>query len=353
MATKEERLANRVSFVTQRAPVGERGRALYAVTRSILRALLDQLSEKQLNVLNTPADDVTMQQLAFASRLQRDKGMRGDALEWAVHEAIAGHEPTVVEPLVDVMRKASPRSFKSVSQPESLLFGQERAKYNGFLDAVVASASDQAVILPDGRGHPARFGNWVPIAALGEAAEPRLGARLQKVWQTDLFVSDESRHRHLAVTIKSNKEQLEGGPGLRIGVVPEHVDLKPGISREKTRAGHPLWVVTLPDHDGFMQLYNDAYGAVAESIMRLGQHDHEKYWAQPTAVAQQIEEQLVKYANVSVMELAAALDEAAQQDLVEVDTHLVSVDAPDWLTLGAPNRDATRLAPRPSFIKLD
>lgn len=180
-----------------------------------------------------------------------------------------------------------------------------------------------------------------------------MGHRLQKVWQTDLFVSDEDRHRHLAVTIKSNKEQLTGGPGLRIGIVPEHVDLKAGISRQKTKAGDSLWVVTLPDPDGFMGLYNDAYAAVAEAITTLGQHDHEKYWAQPTPMAQQIEEQLIKYANVSVTEITEALDEAAQQDLVDVDTHLVSVDAPTWLTLGTPDVGATRLAPKPSFIKLD
>ena len=353
MATKEERAANRVSFVTQRAPVGERGRALYAVTRSILRALFDQLSLTQLTVLNTAATDVTLRQLAWASRLQRDKGMRGDGLEWAVHEAISGGEPTVIEPLADAMRKASPRSFRTLEEPQSLLFGQERAKYNGFLEAVVNSASEQAVILADGRGHPPAFGNWVPIAALGESAEQRLGPRLRKVWQTDLFVSDRERHRHLAVTIKSNKEHLEGGSGLRIGIVPEHVHLKPGVTREKTRAGTPLWVVTLPDHDGFMGLYDDAYAAAAEAITTLGQHEHHKYWAQPTAFAQQIQEQLVKYADVTVLEICDALNDAAQQDLAEVDTHLVSVDAPDWLTLGAPDQSATRLGPRPSFIRLD
>jgi hypothetical protein len=353
VATKEERAQNRVSFITQQAPVGERGKALYAVTRSILRALLDQMSITQLTVINTAPSDVKLMQLAWTSRLQRDKGMRGDGLEWAIHEAIVGQEESVLEPLIEGMKKASLRSFRDVNMPQSLLFGQERAKYNGFLDAVVEGAADEAVILADGRGHPPAFGNWVPVAARGEVAEDLLGPRLRKVWQTDLFVSDEDRHRHLAVTIKSNKEALEGGPGLRLGIVPEHRDLKPGVTREHTRGGTPLWVVTLPDHDGFIGLYNDAYGAVAEAITTLGQHEHYKYWAKPTAVAQQIQQQLVKYADVPVLEICDALNEAAQQDLTGVDTHLVSVDAPGWLKLGAPNLDATRVGPKPSFIKLD
>lgn len=353
MATKQEKALNKVSFVTQRAPVTERGRALYAVARSILRALLDQLSETQLTVLNTAVADVTMQQLAYASRLQRDKGMRGDGFEWAVHEAILGGEPTVVEHLVDAMRSASPRSFKDLQSPHSLLFGHERAKYLGFLDAVVGSAAEEAVILPDTRGHPPGFDNWVRVAAKGEEAEVELKSRLKKVWQTDLFVSDEARHRHLAVTIKSNKEALTGGPGLRIGIVPEHLHLPSGVTRQETKAGHALWVVSLPDPDGFMGLYNDAYGAVADAITALGQHEHTKYWAKPSPMAQQIQEQLEKYRNVRVYEITDALNDAAQQDLTAVETHLVSVDAPEWLTLGLPNADATALAPRPSFIKLD
>ncbi len=352
MATKEEKSENRVSFVTQRAPIDARGRALYAVTRSILRALIDQLSISTLTALNTPAAEVKLRQLAIVSRLQRDKGMRGDGLEWAVHEAIAGSEPSVVEPLLEAMQKASPRSFRDVTSPTSLLFGQERAKYNGFLDAAVSSASEGAVLLPDGRGHPPTFENWVPIAAQGESAEPLLGPRLRKVWQTDLFVSDENRHRHLAVTIKSNVRLLTGGPGLRIGVVPVHSRFAPGVRRVETKKGDPLWVVSLADRDGFMDLYDDAYAAVANSIMTLGQHDHEKYWAQPTAAARQIEEQLIKYGDELVSDIVEALDEQAQQDLVDVDTHLVSVSAPEWLSLGMPS-NATRLGPKPSFKPLD
>ncbi len=48
-----------------------------------------------------------MRQLAKIVRLERDKGMRGDGFEWAVHEAIAGGEPKVVIPMHHALRKAS------------------------------------------------------------------------------------------------------------------------------------------------------------------------------------------------------------------------------------------------------
>lgn len=349
MATKEEKAQNRVSFVTQLAPVDEPGRALHAIVRSVLRAMVDQVPQRSLNVVQSTKEDLTMDQLAAVSRLHRDKGMAGDGFEWAVHEAIAGGEKRVIDPLAEAMQ-ASSRAFKTLDKPTSLLFGQERAKYNGFLDAVVETAADEAVLLADGRGHPPKFARWIREAARGEAAEADLGARLKKVWQTDLFVSDEGRHRHLAVTIKSNKEALTGGPGLRLAIVPEHRDLPSGVSRQETVAGDKLIVVTLADPTGFWGLYKNGFAAVAEAITTLGHHDRmAAYWAKPDPAAQRIQQKLEQYGSVKVSEVEAALDEVAQEGLVGVEEHLLSVDAPSWLRLGSPDAEASRLAPRPSF----
>jgi hypothetical protein len=53
-------MAAEVTFIEQMAPIDEYGRALYAVCRSILRALLDSLTTQDLTILNTPTADVTM-----------------------------------------------------------------------------------------------------------------------------------------------------------------------------------------------------------------------------------------------------------------------------------------------------
>jgi hypothetical protein len=338
--------AGRVTFLEQRQPVDERGRAMYAVARSIVRAQLDQLTQEDLEDLNCDRQDVTLRQLAKLARLDRDKGMRGDGFEWAVHEAVLGKEPTVIEPVFDAMVKAS-KKFTTMTAPTSLLFGYERAKYLGFLDAIVEDADEKAVLLPDGRGRPFYFdGPWMRWAARGKIAEPRLGARISKVWKTDLFLSDEARHRHVAATIKSNWHQIEGGPGLRLGIVPEAKDLGAGIRRRRD-----LWLAVLPDPNGFMGLFNDAYQSVAEVVFTLGKHDRGSYFYKPTPQGQRLQEQLEKYGNAKVVDVEAALNEAAQQNLVGVETRLVSVDAPPWLHLNAVRTPV--IAPKPTFEPLD
>ena len=120
-----------------------------------------------------------------------------------------------------------------------------------------------------GNGRPFRFGPWVAVAAKGYTAENELNARIKKIWKTDLFLSTEGDARHLAATIKSNFAQLEGGAGLRIGIVPEsnHPGNRGGIRYDSSKG---LWVVALQDPNGFMGLYNDAYHAIARAICTLG-----------------------------------------------------------------------------------
>lgn len=344
----QARSLGEITFITQRQPVDERGRALYAIARSILRAQLDQLTQTDLEDLDRDRAEVTMRQLSKLVRLSRDKGMRGDGFEWAIHEAVLGAEPSVIEPLADAMLRASPK-YRSMTQPRSLLFGYERARYLGFLDAAIQDAGDGAIILPDGsRGRPYRFDTWISKAAQGKSAEPELRPRIRKIWKTDLFLSDEGRHRHVAATIKSNWHQLEGGAGLRIGVVPEAVDLKSGVRwSPKDR----LWLAVLPDPNGFMGLFNDAYESVAEAIFTLGKHDRGSYFYKPTPMGQKLQAQLEKYPTAKVVDIEDALNEAAQQDLVDVEFRLVSVDPPPWLHV---NPARTKLvAPKPIFEKLD
>src|SRR5438552_3222635 len=93
-----------VTFLQQAAPIDEYGRALYAVARSIVRALLDQVGPEDLGDLNVNRDEVTLRQLAKVARLERDKGMRGDGFEWAIHEAVAGGESLVTDHVSELLR---------------------------------------------------------------------------------------------------------------------------------------------------------------------------------------------------------------------------------------------------------
>lgn len=337
----------KITFIQQNAPIDEYGRALYAVARSILRALLDSLSSDDLIDLNCEIKEVTMRQLAKVVRLDRDKGMRGDGFEWAVHEAIMGKEPLVSELVYDGIRRAS----KAISggTPESLLFGYERAKYLGFLESTIQSAGTSPYLLPDGSGRPYKFDTWVAKAAKGEAAEIELTDRIKKIWKTDLFLTGSGNERYLAATVKSNYGLLEGGRGLKVGIVPESTVTghKPGISYDKK---HGLWLVTLADPNGFTGLYNDAYLAVGRAMCALGKQEPPPYYTKPSAKGQRVQQQLEKYPTATVLDIEGALNEAAQQDLVGVSTKLVGVNAPDWLHIKA--KAPKIIAPKPVFEKL-
>lgn len=337
-----------VSFLVQGDPPDEYGRALYAIARSVLRALLDQLGADDLDVLQADKADVTLKQLAMVSRLDRDKGMRGDGFEWAVHEALLGREGRVIQMVGDALSRAT-RSIAKGATPSSLMFGYERAKHLGFLDAVVDEAGNAARLLPDAaRGRPFAFGPWVRVAAAGPAAESGLNARIEKIWKTDLFLTDEVGERYLAATVKSKWDDLEGGAGLRLGIVPEAKNLKSGVAFDQKTG---LWRVALPDPEGFMGLFNDGYAAVAETIYTLGKHTQSKYWLKPSAKGQRVQDQLMKAEKASVMEIEDSLNEAAQQNLVGIEEQLVSVQAPPWLHL--PKAEPRILAPKPRFERID
>lgn len=341
-------MAAEITFIEQNAPVDEYGRALYAVCRSVLRALIDSISPEDLTDLNTPLKDVCMRQLAKVARLERDKGMRGDGFEWAVHESILGKEPSVLKPLGEVLKRAS--KYVKDAEPTSLLFGQERAKYLGFMDAVVDETTTNSYLLPQGSGKPFRFGPWVSLAAQGHTAEHQLNERIKKIWKTDLFLSAEGDPRYFAATVKSNFKQLEGGQGLRIGIVPEstHFQNKSGVRYSQE---HDLWLVTLADPNGFMGLFNDAYHAVARAICTLGKQTQPPYFIKPSAKAQKIQEQIEKYPDANAMEIEDALNDAAQQNLISTTQKLVSVNAPEWLHIKA--MAPKIISPKPKFTKID
>lgn len=341
-------MAASITFIEQNAPIDEYGRALYAISRSILRALIDSISDEDLTDLNTPLADVRMRQLAKIARLERDKGMKGDGFEWAVHEAILGKEPSVTEPISQALMRAS--KYVKDSEPTSLMFGQERAKYLGFLDAVVDEAGVDSYLLPQGKGKPFNFGPWVSVAAQGHTAEPLLNERIKKIWKTDLFLSTVDGKKHLAATVKSNFAQMEGGQGLRIGIVPES-------SQNNNPAGvrysqkHGLWIVSLADPNGFMGLFNDAYHALARAVCTLGKQEKPPYFIKPSAKAQKIQEQIEKYPDAKASDIEEALNDAAQQDLVCSTNRLISVNAPDWLHIKA--MAPKIISPKPKFFKLD
>ena len=112
-----------------------------------------------------------------------------------------------------------------------------------------------------------------------------------------------------------------------------------------------LWLAVLPDPNGFMGLFNDAYWSVAAAVCTLGKHQRPPYYMKPTAKGERLQAQLEKYPTAKVVDIEAALDEAAQQNLVSIEHKLVSVEAPPWLHIRETRTPV--LAPKPRFEPLD
>ena len=177
-----------------------------------------------------------------------------------------------------------------------------------------------------------------------------LNERIRQIWKTDLFLSADGDTRHFAATVKSNVLQLEGGRGLRVGIVPESTAYQnhAGVKYDRSKG---LWVVSLADPNGFMGLFNDAYHAVARSMCTLGKQPTPPYYTKPSAKAQKVQEQIEKYPEATVLDIEGALNEAAQQSLIVESHRLVSVNAPDWLHI---KQKAPKVfSPKPRFDKLE
>ena len=71
--------------------------------------MLDRRTEDDLTDFNVERGEVTLRQLAKVARLDRDKGLRGDGFEWAVHEAIVGGETRVTDPISTALAAVSKR----------------------------------------------------------------------------------------------------------------------------------------------------------------------------------------------------------------------------------------------------
>ncbi|SCD32700.1 Integrase core domain-containing protein [Streptomyces sp. BpilaLS-43] len=103
--------------------------------------------------------------------------------------------------------------------------------------------------------------------------------------------------------------------------------------------------------DGFMGLFNDSYWSVASAVYTIGKQVRPPCYLKPSVKGQRVAEQLGKYPTAKVIDIENALNEAAQQQLLEVKHQLVSVEAPEWLHINEMRTPV--IAPRPQFEPLD
>jgi hypothetical protein len=126
-------------------------------------------------------------------------------------------------------------------------------------------------VTPDSRilsgriGQPAKLAkNWETTkkALRDTKAREGLPSSIKGVWKADLFLGASREDRWVGTTLKLNKRDFDGAPGLRIGIYPE---TKPGESPTKDE-GNNLVLCPLPYDSNFMELFCSAFFTVKQFL---------------------------------------------------------------------------------------
>ena len=195
-------------------PVSDEVSALTAVVRPILKGVLYSLKQDVVAEVGG-YDDVKLKMLP---RLRRPgDGDCGVCFEYAVHEAICDGDPRVIERLVDASRLCN----VSGANPASILLGLEK---NGALQLINTASqilTDASKLLSGAPGQPINLRRHLQTLADSFSYEHNeLPLSIKGLWKADLFFGFQDTDRWVGTTVKINPHQLEGAPGLRIGIVP-------------------------------------------------------------------------------------------------------------------------------------
>lgn len=232
----------------QQNQVADEVSAITAVVRPILEGLLYALKEDVVQEVGGHQDV----KLKLLPRLYRP-GDRdcGICFEYAVHDALSNGEATVLERVHDAVRQCGvPGSGAS-----SILFGLEKTGALNLINTAKERLTDESSLLAGNRGRPAKLKRHIDsIAAAFRKKDVReaLPWSISGLWKADLFVGYTDSDRWVATTVKINPAQLEGAPGLRIGIVPAREGSDDSIRRDEMRN---LIVCPLPYDHAFMEIF--------------------------------------------------------------------------------------------------
>ncbi len=290
--------------------------ALTAVVRPILKGVLYSLKAE----IVAEAGGRENISLAMLARLYRQgDGDCGICFEYAVHEAMNRHDPRVVERVSDAIRlcRINGNEFKS------MLFGLEK---NGALQLIATAAemiTDDSRVLAGTVGQPPKL-----IKHLGTLAgafrnrrtRPALPYSIRGLWKADLVVGASDADRWVGTSVKINPAQLEGAPGLRIGIVPIRQGRTDTVRLDDDRN---LVICPLP-HDGdFMQVFYEGWRIVQAFISADAQVPREVQLPRP--IDREVTRILSERRTYPVLDVIDAIAVFGQPELLATDDLQVGV----------------------------
>ncbi|WP_322547276.1 hypothetical protein [Stenotrophomonas geniculata] len=244
----------------QRSPVADEVQALIAVTIPILKGVLFAVKAEAVNDAGG-LERVLLRQLP---RIYRPgDGDCGISFEYAVHDAIANANPSILDRVSTALRD---HCRIRGAAPSSILFGAEKTGAVQLIQTAREVLTDESRLLSGSRGQPVKLRRHIDSVAAAfrrSAVRKDLPDSINGLWKADLFVGDIGPDQWVGTTVKINPRHLEGAQGLRLAIVPSQQGRQDQIRRDDHRN---LVVVPLPYDGSFMEVFYQGWQIVQQFI---------------------------------------------------------------------------------------
>lgn len=292
----------------QRNPVADEVQALIAVVIPILRGVLFAIKAEALQDAGG-LDAIRLRQIPRAYR--PGDGDCGISFEYAVHDAITGNNPLILDRISTALRD---HCRIRGGDPSSILFGAEKTGAVQLIQTAHDILTADSRLLSGSRGQPVKLKRHIDSVAAAfrrATARQHLPESINGLWKADLFVGDRTPDQWVGTTVKINPRHLEGAHGLRLAIVPSQQGRNDAIRRDDQRN---LIVVPLPYDGSFMEVFYQGWQIVQQFIHADAQVPREVNLPRPAD--RQVCRFLEERREFPVLDVLAALAPLAQPELL-------------------------------------
>jgi hypothetical protein len=300
----------------QQNPVGDEVSAITAVVRPILVGVLHSLKKEVANELGGLGN---IKLFMLARNRRPSDGDIGVCFEYAVHDALARGDAVVTD------RVASALSLCGVegSRVGSILFGAEKSGARALIDTAKSILTDDSSLIY-GQGRPLKLKKHLEmITDAFRKPEERsyLPESVRELWKADLFTGDLDSDKWVGTSLKVNREHLEPGKGLRLGIVPCRETESDSIVRDDSRN---LVVCPLPYDHSFMQVFYQAWEVVVQFFNADAKLPKEA--SLPRPASRQVARYLEERRSFPVLDVIDALVPLAQPALLRTEEKIATLE---------------------------
>lgn len=308
----------RIQREQQFKPVADEVLALTAVVRPILKGVLYAIKHDVAKELGGH-ENLKLKMLPRAYR--GGDGDCGVCFEYAVHEAMNIGDARVIERINDAAKLCR---LDADSTPKSILFGLEKSGTQQLIATAKNVLTRDSRLLYGTRGQPVKLRKHLSGIA-GAFRKPRQSksfpTSIRGLWKADLFVGFPDEGRWLATTVKINPGELEGAPGLRIGIVPTKQGKSDLVRKDE---GKNLVICPLPHDQDFMQIFYEGWRVVQAFMAADAKVPKEVLL--PSPVEREVARILAQRREFPVTDVIEALSVFAQPELLRTDEKQVELE---------------------------